>query len=81
MSHSQFDIGQIASAFDGDPYTLVRTLVDNPAIIEITFDEPRVLTGLALTTGTMDFNATVKLTPADGSAPQVLARDFIQAGA
>ncbi len=78
--HSQFDIGQIASAFDGDPYTLVRTLVDNPAIIEITFAEPRVLTGLDLTTATMDFNATVKLTPAAGGAPQVYTRDFVQQG-
>ncbi len=78
--HSQFDIGQMARAFDGDPYTLVRTLVDNPAIIEITFDEPRVLTGLALTTATMDYNATVKLTPADGRAAQVYSRDLVQQG-
>lgn len=78
--HSQFDIGQIARAFDGDPYTLVRTLVDNPAIIEIAFAEPRVLTGLDLTTATMDFNATVTLTPAGGSAPQVYTRDFVQQG-
>jgi hypothetical protein len=28
----------------------------------------------------MDFAVSVKLTPADGSAPRVLARDFIQAG-
>jgi 4-amino-4-deoxy-L-arabinose transferase-like glycosyltransferase len=80
VSHSQFDIGQIANAFDGDSYTLARTLVDNPAIIEITFDEPRDLSGLALSTGTMDFAVTVTLTPADGNAPQVLSRDFIQAG-
>jgi len=59
---------------------LVRTLVDNPAIIEITFDTPRAVAGLELTTGTMDFNATVKLTPADGSAPQVMSHDFIQQG-
>jgi len=78
--HSQFDIGQIAHAFDGDPYTLVRTLVDNPAIIEITFPEPRALTGMDLTTATMDFNATVKLTAADGSTPQVYSRDFVQQG-
>jgi len=78
--HSQFDIGPLASAFDSDPYTLVRTLVDNPAIIEITFAEPRTLSGLKLTTATMDYNATVKLTPADGSAPQVYTRDFVQQG-
>ena len=80
IRHSQFDIGQIANVFDGDPYTLVRTLVDNPAIIEITFDTPRAVTGLELTTGTMDYSATVILTPADGSSPQVLTRDFIQQG-
>jgi len=78
--HSQLDMGPITNAFDGDPYTLIRTLVDNPAIIELTFAEPRVLTGLDLTTATMDFTATVKLTLADGSAPQVYTREFIQAG-
>jgi hypothetical protein len=78
--HSQLDMGPIANAFDGEPYTLVRTLVDNPAIIELTFAEPQVLTGLELTTGTMDYTATVKLTPADGSAPQVYTRDFIRPG-
>jgi 4-amino-4-deoxy-L-arabinose transferase-like glycosyltransferase len=80
VSHSQFDIGPITNAFDGDPYTLVRTLVDNPAIIEITFAEPRTLTGIDLTTATMDYNATVSLTPADGGALLVYSRDFIRPG-
>lgn len=78
--HSQFDMGQIVNAFDGDPYTLVRTLVDNPAIIEITFAEPRMLTGMDLTTATMDYTAKAILTPADGSAPLVYTHDFIKQG-
>jgi hypothetical protein len=80
VQHSQLDMGQLSDLFDGDPYTLVRTLVDNPAIIELTFAEPQVLKGLELTTATMDYTATVKLTPADGSAPQVYTRDFIRLG-
>jgi hypothetical protein len=80
VQHSQLDMGVLSDLFDGDPYTLVRTLADNPAIIELTFAEPQVLTGLELTTATMDYTATVKLTPADGSAPQVYTRDFIRLG-
>jgi hypothetical protein len=78
--HSQLDRGRLVDIFDGDPYTLIRTLVDNPAVLEFEFAEPRRLSGLSLTTATMDFNLTATLYPADGGTPQVMTRDFIQNG-
>ena len=74
--HSQFDVGRIQDLFDGDPYTLARTDIDNPAIIELTFPTPRLLTGLKLTTGTMDFGLTITLSSTDLSAGQVYSQTY-----
>ena len=38
--HSRLDMGPITSAFDGDPFTLVRTVVDALAARVIVADEP-----------------------------------------
>lgn len=77
--HSRLDIGPITSAFDGDPFTLVRTVVDNPFVITLTFPEPRPLTGVTLTTATMDFNAAITLT-LDTGETQTYSRDYLQTG-
>ena len=77
--HSKFDVGQLQDLFDGDPFTLVRTVVDNPFVIDLTFPEPRPLTGVTLTTATMDFNAAITLTLASGET-QTYRRDFLQTG-
>ncbi|HZY42923.1 MAG TPA: hypothetical protein VFF59_13095, partial [Anaerolineae bacterium] len=77
--HSRLDMGPITSAFDGDPFTLVRTVVDNPFMIELTFPEPRPLTGVTLTTATMNFNAAITLT-LDTGETQAFSRDFLQTG-
>ncbi|HET7378292.1 MAG TPA: hypothetical protein VFK30_16375, partial [Anaerolineae bacterium] len=74
--HSRFDVGRIQDLFDGDPYTLARTDIDNPAIIELTFPTPRLLTGLKLTTGTMDFRLTITLSSTDLSAAQVYSQTY-----
>jgi len=77
--HSRLDMGPIENAFDGDPFTLVRTVVDNPFVITLTFPEPRTLTGVTLTTATMDFNAAITLTLANGEMP-TYSRDYLQTG-
>ncbi|MBP7689636.1 MAG: hypothetical protein KA765_17095, partial [Thermoflexales bacterium] len=77
--YSRLDMGPIANAFDGDPFTLVRTVVDNPFVITLTFPEPRTLTGVTLTTATMDFNAAITLTLASGETP-TYSRNFLQTG-
>jgi 4-amino-4-deoxy-L-arabinose transferase-like glycosyltransferase len=74
--HSQFDVGRIQDLFDGDAYTLIRTDVDNPAIVELTFTSPQSMRGLALTTGTMDFTLTVTVYSGDVSAGQVYSQSY-----
>ncbi len=51
VSYSQLDMGEIKSAFDGDPATLIRTYEANPFKINLTFDQPRTLNGLRLRIG------------------------------
>ncbi|MBI5563964.1 MAG: glycosyltransferase family 39 protein [Chloroflexi bacterium] len=77
--HSRLDIGPITSAFDGDPFTLVRTVVDNPFFITLTFPEPRTLAGVTLTTATMNFNAAITVTLVSGET-QIYNRDYLQTG-
>lgn len=61
ISHTLFDIGQLSDLFDRDTFSLARTRAVNPAVIDITFSEPRQVAGLTLTTGTKDFTLTVQL--------------------
>jgi hypothetical protein len=75
--HSRFDVGQVNDLFDRDTYTLVRTEVDNPFFIEITFPQPRQFTGLTLTTGTMDFTVTVKLYADANAQPAIFTQKFV----
>lgn len=77
--YSRLDISPISSLFDNDPFTLVRGVVDNPFVITLTFPEPRPLSGVTLTTATMDFNAAITLTLASGET-QTYSRDFLQTG-
>ena len=56
--HSAFDQGRIQDLFDSDPDTLARTTNANPAILELTFSEPRPLKAVELTTGSMDMDLT-----------------------
>ncbi len=66
VAHSRFDIGSAGDLFDNDPQTLARGFEANPLAIEIRFPEPRTLTEIELTVGTMDFDLTVTLTTNDG---------------
>ncbi len=74
--HSRFDSGRLADLFDGDTFTLARTAVDNPAFLEFTFDQPRSMRGITLTTGTLDFVLTVNVFVDGNSAPQVYTQTF-----
>jgi len=65
--HSKLDMGAIGNIFDGDPRTLVRTERVNPAVVEVVFPSPRELSGIRVTTGSMDLRLTARLFgPGDG---------------
>ncbi|HEY4720338.1 MAG TPA: hypothetical protein VII92_00715, partial [Anaerolineae bacterium] len=79
--HSQFGAGEIKHLFDGDTFTLIRTLVDNPFYIELTFPQPHPFTGATLTTGTLNFALTIKAYTGENTAPQVYSHTYAGLGA
>lgn len=71
IEHSLFDSGGVQQLFDSDPYTLARGYEANPMLLKISFDSPRRLSGVDITTGSMDSAITVRLVPAGGGEPVV----------
>ncbi len=76
IEHPLFDSGGVQHLFDGDTYTLVRGYEANPLVLKITFDRPRPLSGMDLTTGSMSFALTVRLYPAEGGEPAVYTESY-----
>jgi len=75
--HSPFDIGVIAEAFDGDINTVARTAKVNPAVFELSFPEPRSLTGLTVTTSVMEkMTFTATIFSDTGGEPAVYSQEF-----
>jgi hypothetical protein len=73
---SRLDDGQIQNAFDGDFNTLARVEEANPAFVELTFPESRAVSGISLTTGSMDLSLTVKLYPPGNAEPVIYSQSF-----
>jgi hypothetical protein len=78
VTYSLIDGGELKNIFDGDPYTLMRALEANPMVVQMEFPDARQLTGLDLTTTTMD-DFTVKISAYDdkGNPPVVYEQNFI----
>jgi hypothetical protein len=77
VTHPRFGSGGLLHIFDGDPYTLVTAPEANPVLLVFDFDSPRVVSGLALTTGYIpDFTVTVRLF-APGAQPIVYAQRYL----
>jgi hypothetical protein len=60
VRHSMLDMGEIYLAFDGDPFTFVRTLEANPLEIELDFPQLRRLRGMTLITGSAQVAVTAE---------------------
>ena len=77
VTYSRIDGGELKNIFDGDPYTLMRGLEANPFIVQIEFPTSRHLTGLDLTTATMDdFTVTIKVYGQGSDTPVVYEQNF-----
>jgi hypothetical protein len=61
VRHSMLDMGEVYHMFDGDPYTLGRTLEANPAEIELTFSEPQSVSGLSVIIGSTEVEIKAQL--------------------
>jgi hypothetical protein len=70
LRFSQIDMGAPELMFDNDHFTLMRGLEANPYILELSFQQPRLVSGLEVDFGLVDITLTVTLYPADGS-PEV----------
>jgi len=76
VKHSYLDIGEIQQAFDGDPYTLTRTLESNPYIIELDLPSSRHLSGIAAVIGAVQAEVTIIL-DSDAAADEVRFRQLV----
>jgi hypothetical protein len=76
IRYSQLEAGQIKDLFDGDPFTLVRGREANPLIVDFTFSQPRPVTGLTGTFGTMDFALTARLYADPAADPVVYEQTY-----
>ncbi len=68
--HSRLDMGSLVNAFDGDSYSVMRSLEDNPLLVEMFFPVSHNFTVFRVHIGGAPTRFTVVLYPADGSDPQ-----------
>ncbi|MEW6567192.1 MAG: glycosyltransferase family 39 protein [Chloroflexota bacterium] len=71
VEHSYLDMGEIRHVFDGDVRTLARGYEANPFRLVLMFSHPWTVSGLRLTTGSMDYQLTVRLFETETSQPVV----------
>lgn len=76
VGYSMLDMGSIDLVFDGDPLTVARTLEANPFVIELTFPEPREISGYRIIIGSANVHVTTLLYPGISEQPVQSAVDF-----
>jgi 4-amino-4-deoxy-L-arabinose transferase-like glycosyltransferase len=69
IKYTMLDIGEAQDIFDGDQYTLARTLEANPAVIELTFPEKRSISGVSVIIGSTEVEIRTLLFQNSGSEP------------
>jgi hypothetical protein len=69
--HSRFDMGRLADAFDGNPFSLIRTQQDNPMSLEMFFPEAHRFTRVSVRVGGAPTRLAVTFYPAAGGDPEV----------
>jgi hypothetical protein len=75
VRYSRLDMGSIASLFDQQNNSVTRTLEANPYILELTFPEPRQISGLSIVIGSSEVEITALRYAAQDSEPdQQIAR-------
>jgi hypothetical protein len=61
VRHSHLDMGRIEDLFDGNRYSLARTLEANPFVLELTFYQSRTFSRMALIIGDTEIKLRVLL--------------------
>ena len=76
IENSLIDMGGIENILNGDPHTHARGYEANPFRLVLGFNEPRPLTGIRLTTASMDFSLTVRLFASNTAEPVVYSESY-----
>lgn len=66
VRHSRLDRGRIVDLFDGNPEHLIRGESANPLVLELLFQSPHEIAGIAAHTAQMDLELKIVVTPAAG---------------
>jgi hypothetical protein len=69
--HSRLDMGTLKDAFDEDPYSVIRTLQDNPMYLDLFFPAAHSFTAFHVRVGGAPTKLTVKIYPSNASDPIV----------
>jgi hypothetical protein len=77
--HSRLDNGTIASGFDGDPRSLMRTQTANPMAVELFFPQPHLFTRIHILAGGGPTRLTAYVYPSDGGDPAVKSAEVPRA--
>jgi hypothetical protein len=73
IRYSPLDMGDINLPFDGDPHTVARTLEANPFVFDLTFDEPRLFSGVTVNIGSLEARITARLFTDPGAEGEVFS--------
>lgn len=76
VRHPPLDMGRVVDMFDGDWYTLGRVMEANPALIELTFPQPRSVAGVAGDFGSMEFAWTIEVYAPGTEEPVVYTETY-----
>jgi 4-amino-4-deoxy-L-arabinose transferase-like glycosyltransferase len=70
------DMGEIEHAFDGDAFTFARVYEAYPAVITISYPSARELSGVRVTTGSMDYTLCTHLSRAPGDPARSYCEEY-----
>ncbi len=71
--HSRFDMGTLAAAFDGNPFSLMRTETANPMALDLYFPEPHRFTQVTVRVGGAPTQLVATFYPSGGGEPEVFS--------
>jgi hypothetical protein len=69
VQYSRLDMGQLYNLFDGDLNTITRSEFANPYVINVSFPEPTLMSGISIRVGGVATRVTVDLQTEGSDAP------------
>ncbi|MFZ6026416.1 MAG: ArnT family glycosyltransferase [Chloroflexota bacterium] len=80
VRYSWNDMGSPPDMFDGDRYTLMRSLEANPMVVELDFQQPTGVGGISVDFGAQDTTITATLTLDGSAAPLTFTQTYLGVG-